>query len=199
MSILRSLSVLCLLVQASHGRPSLVPGSDGIRIPIFKRASALDAASSEMVANFTLLERHLEQVEAKYQQGLSNWQANTGAMKFRSDEDSEATQASQDGPGGESSDLFPLLSAGPAALSPSPSDPSITAEASRSTFDASAVRRPEVKKFQYLPQTSGLARHRKIFKAKQAESLNSYHNDQLWAGEITIGSNQQPFLIDFDT
>ncbi|KAI0743586.1 acid protease [Daedaleopsis nitida] len=34
---------------------------------------------------------------------------------------------------------------------------------------------------------------------RQAEPLQDYQNDAFWGGSITIGSNKQTFLIDFDT
>lgn len=195
--MLSPFSIICLylLAQPVRGRPSLGARKPdaGVVIPLFKRSSALDMESGAVV-NLTNIKQHIAQVEAKYQQGLSNWEANTGtfnlfaksshAYDYETDsvkDDPDYSSASEDQP--TSVDLGqagPLPTASP-------------------VFDSSRVNLPDVRKFHYLPSTAALTRHKQIFKARQSEPLINERNDQLWTGYISIGNNQQMFLIDFDT
>lgn len=150
---------------------------------------------SGTVVNITIIKQHIAQVEAKYQQGLSNWEANTGsfslfaktshAYDYESDANAQASEASPS----SSTDDFPTPDVNQVQPAPTPSP----------VFDSSSVNVPNVRKFHYLPSTAALTRHRQIFKARQSEPLINEKNDQLWVGFISIGNNQQQFLIDFDT
>lgn len=195
--MLRSFTIvcLCLLARPIRGRPSLgarTPDT-GVTIPLFKRSSALDMESGAVV-NLTNIKEHIAQVEAKYQQGLSNWEANTGTFSLFaksshpydyetgsvSDGDSDPSSSSEDQPTPAIQESGLLPTASP-------------------IFDSSSVNDPDVRKFHYLPSTAALTRHKQVFKARQSEPLINERNDQLWTGYISIGNNQQQFLIDFDT
>lgn len=194
---------LGLLAKPSYGRPStkFPPIDTGVVIPLFKRTSALDMQTSHSmqagnsVVNLTIIEQHLAQVEAKYQQGLSNWQANTGSFslfaKSSHNYDYEAdapNEQEQERPQTTSED-FPT---------PYPESNDVLPTSSP-VFHSSDVKLPDVRKFHYLPSTAVLTKHRQVFKARQSEPLINEKNDQLWVGYISIGANQQSFLIDFDT
>lgn len=192
---------LCLLAKPSYGRPSVAARAAnaadpaGVVIPLFKRASALDMQSSNAVVNLTIIEQHIAQVEAKYQQGLSNWQANTGSLSLFAksshtyDYDYERNDPMDADKPSASTEEFatpePQLSQAAPTASP--------------VFNSSIVKLPDVRKFHYLPSTAMLTKHRQVFKARQSEPLINERNDQLWVGYISIGTNQQTFLIDFDT
>jgi len=141
----------------------------------------------------TNIEQHIAQVEAKYQQGLSNWQANTGSFslfaKSSHNYDYEANAPMEEESPQTSSEDVPTLVAQVDEAVPTPSP----------VFDSSDVKLPDVRKFHYLPSTAMLTKHRQVFKARQSEPLINEKNDQLWVGYISIGANQQSFLIDFDT
>lgn len=148
---------------------------------------------SGSVVNITIIKQHIAQVEAKYQQGLSNWEANTGSFSLFA-KTSHAYDYETYSPPDESTYTST------AEDMPTPDmkldEPVPTSNA---VFDSSSVKVPDVRKFHYLPSTSTLTRHRQVFKARQSEPLINERNDQLWVGFISIGHNQQQFLIDFDT
>lgn len=195
--MLRSFTVvcLCLLARPIRGRPSsgVRTPDTGVVIPLFKRSSALDMESGAVV-NLTNIKEHIAQVEAKYQQGLSNWEANTGTFSLFAksshaydyetgsvnDGDADPSSSSEDQPTPALEETGLLPTASP-------------------IFDSSSVDVPDVRKFHYLPSTAALTRHKQVFKARQSEPLINERNDQLWTGYISIGNNQQQFLIDFDT
>lgn len=194
--MLHSFALVCLTLMAkpSGARPSLQARTPdtGVVIPLFKRSSALDMQSTS-VANLTVIMEHIAQVEAKYQQGLSNWQMNTGSFSLFAKSshayDYEAGGGMDEPTTSSSQGEFPTPDLGIDQAAPT----------STPVFDSSSVQLPVVRKFHYLPSTAILTKHRQVFKARQSEPLINERNDQLWVGFISVGNNQQSFLIDFDT
>lgn len=183
----------------------------GIIIPLFKRSGEPDDRSST-IADFKTIQHHVAQVEAKYQQGMLNWQANTGSQSLW------ARPRSREGTTVPQSSSSPVTSSGMSeedeaqpSSSPSPSTETETGIYTH-VFNASEIQKPVLaqnvgsKNFKRrgsllpLPATSSsTSGNRNAYKSRQAEPLINENNDQLWAGTITIGNPPQSFLIDFDT
>ena len=186
----------------------------GIGIPLVKRAHVytLDEQTGARVANLPALRQHVSDIDAKYRQGMKNWQLNTGELDLWP-VPVAATPAADDE--GYEDAVDALLGSFAANVDPNDAGkdgdtPAPGASTTLKVFNQTNVRN----QFPILstrppatatasPATVSAYRSRerrgRRLKTRQSEPLVPVQNGLLWVGAVSIGSNNQTFLIDMDT
>lgn len=189
----------------------------GIGIPLVKRAHVytLDEQTGARVANLPALRQHVSDIDAKYRQGMKNWQLNTGELDLwpvpaavaPAAEDTEyedaldtllgsfAADIDSDGPG-EDADPSGAISRDPLKV--------FNESNVRNQFPILSTRLPATATAQTASTATVSAyrsreRRGRRLKTRQSEPLVPVQNGLLWVGAVSIGSNNQTFLIDMDT
>lgn len=202
-------SLTALVADAAYARPR--PPLVGIAIPLAKRYSLYGRAgiTDLPVADIPGIERHVDSINAKYQQGMHNWQVNTGELDLWPVPNATDTASPEATP--QNGLLDYLLAAQPNALSNhthsvkifnASATPkifhtadihnTIPIETAASAAEAAPTAMNDFGRRSGKPATQ---KHR----VRQSEPLKDVSNDLLWVGEVKIGSNGQTFVVDMDT
>lgn len=215
LAALYSGAILCSAAPEPYTR--LDSGTSGVSIPLFKRGSLTPEPVHLRVADWPAIQRHVEEVDAKYRRGMINWQTNTGELDLwpvapesvvaeSHSEPSEASPSNSVLPAPLSSSAA-LQSDSPAAISPQYT-PSPAAGGLNGLAPAplGGLIKPVFDQFHFSQKTPIIANTRtkryarnRRGRKRQAEPLQDMQNDLLWAGVVNIGSDSQSFLIDIDT
>lgn len=185
------------LVAASSPAPSVQPG---ITVPLFKRGSLSRNLDNTTVVNISLLNMHVEAVDAKYKQGMANWQLNTGELDlWPVDNTTASPKAIGQTPSTAISDGIVVEPDDLEIVPGRPANASDQAVSSRATqiYDKRPVAGANKRRRRRTRRSMMKANKAKA--RRQAEPLANQQNDLLWTGTVYIGSNSQPFLIDMDT
>ena len=198
--------------------------STGISIPIAKRYTYLvdDLANDEEdvqasnstnvdssfnatnVINLTAIKRHIAQVDAKYQQGVFNYQQNTGQIYVVPSSLSNPYDGYGNGDVQGVQDAMPVNVSAPSD-SKAPFVGKFVTKVPKGSWSKVAMQNGTVgantTESSVVRNNATLTRRRgsRVARATGALPLQDLQNDLLWAGYVSIGSNGQQFLIDFDT
>ena len=187
------------------------PGASGFAVPLVKRYSLYgrDGIADRPVADISAIERHVASVDAKYRQGMLNWQTNTGELDLwpvaNASESANPTVALGASPSTRAGLLDYLL-----AAQPSPSahtgkvfDASVHPKIFHTADVHDKIPIPASSPTSRSPNQSNIRKRaqqaKKKLKTRQSAPLMDVSNDLLWVGMVAIGSSGQSFVVDMDT
>ena len=177
----------------------------GLSIPLVKRASLYNESGSNQTADMQAIVRHVRQIEAKYRQGMRNYNMNTGDILLWPALNETHSRECKTDNSSHSPVKMPSPDNIPNRLDISADFPETTAlPANLPVFDVSHIdgKQQRLQRLQSR-QLSGNRRHKRQSSRKhvirQKEALVDEQNDLLWAGMVSIGSTAQSFLVDMDT
>ena len=197
-----SLSSAEMSLQTTQGQNST--DAIGLKIPLFKRTSLYTQSG---VANMPIITRHLKQIDAKYKQGMVNLRVNTGDLDLWPESNSTSPNANASEVDVDATnESFASFTDQINRLGTSVSVPrnmsylSTVRPSRRSPFNPSAVEKTAP--VQIRKPSKVISRGQKSFRrhrTRQQDALIDEQNGLLWAGIVSIGSNDQSFLVDMDT
>lgn len=201
------IAALVALSELVLARPR--PASSRMAVPLVKRFTlhGRDGITDRSVADLPAIKRHVDSVHAKYQQGMHNWQMNTGELDLWPAAGSTGSTGLEGKP--DRALLDYLLVAKSSAQSRTDFTRVFNASATPKIFHTANIHDkgpilPTASVIAAFESTSTTDRSRSIptarqHKARQSAPLTDVSNDLLWVAQVQIGSNDQVFTVDMDT